>query len=238
MEREAESSVAGTVGAEGEEDQIAALEANGATAQAALEAAEAELRDRSAALEVLRAQAAEAEGKFAQLDRSQSDDERRLQQITTERTHLEHAAPAREQRVADLHERLVGLEAEANAATDRDTAAAQAATDARARREELAQRFYAVSAHLRSLEASRANRDRRLARARDRLQMLRELQAESEGMNQGLRALFGSRGVPREGESSGIPGVVGVLRHLIRAPQGSRTWRGSGAGGLHRRRDL
>ena len=39
-------------------------------------------------------------------------------------------------------------------------------------------------------------------------------------MRQGLRALFGSRGAPRGGEPSGIPGVLGVLRHVVRAPRG------------------
>ena len=50
--------------------------------------------------------------------------------------------------------------------------------------------------------------------------MLRELQGESEGMHQGLRALFGTHGVPRDGEPTGIPGVAGVLRRIVHAPRG------------------
>ena len=116
--------------------------------------------------------------------------------------------------------RGAGAEAAADEAQGTQAAAGVAAADAHDRRAELARDYNLAAARLRDLEAARSRRERDLTRARDRLQMLRELQGESEGMHQGLRALFGTRGVPRDGEPTGIPGVAGVLRRIVHAPRG------------------
>ena len=160
-----------------------------------------------------------AEG-LARLQRAAADAAER-QRLGDEELHrLEPEQAARRTRETALRMRLQEAEQTSLAAAEEAATAGRDAADAREQRSRLAQRYSTAAATLRKVEASRADRDRRLTRARDRLQMLEELQAESEGMQQGLRALFGSRGVPRAGESSGIPGVLGVLRHLISAPKG------------------
>ena len=155
-----------------------------------------------------------------QLRGAEAEDWERLARIEEERRELAAAAGRREQQPAALQARLESARGTGATAAATAAAAGREAAEARAVREEAVQRFYQLDANLRQLEASRSDRERQLARARDRLQLLRELQAESEGMNQGLRALFGSRGVPHGDEPSGIPGVVGVVRHLLRAPRG------------------
>lgn len=214
-----------SLGAQSDGEQAAAtgeqtIEEEAVAARAASDQAEAALGEAESRLAVLQRGGREIDQQLEELHQADSEDARRAQGQTEERERLE--AAARERR-AGLAARREAVHAAEQASTEAATAAGEAgseANEARAAREELSQRFYAAGAYLRGLEASRAERDRRLLRARDRLAMLRELQAESEGIHQGLRALFGSRGVPREGEETGIPGVIGVVRHLLRAPAG------------------
>ena len=196
------------------------MEAGAARARATQAEAEAVLQAAESALAALRARALEIDQReraLATLDQEAGQAGDRLAQ---EREQLQ----AREgQRAATLladREALMQAEELADVALQRAVQAGSEAQSARESRQELSNRFYSASAYLRGLESSRADRERRLVRARDRLQMLQELQAESEGIHQGLRALFGSRGVPREGEDTGIPGIVGVMRRLVRAPKG------------------
>ena len=168
----------------------------------------------------LRRRKAEADERLRRLAVVAAEEEQRLKAVEDERSALSAAANERTERMTPLRRRLEAAAVAAGEAAARLAASGPDANAAGERRDELAQRLYGAGARLRDLEASRAERERRLTRARDRLQMLKELQAESEGMQQGLRALFGSRGVPHAGEPTGIPGVVGVIRHLVRAPQG------------------
>ena len=101
-----------------------------------------------------------------------------------------------------------------------EAAAAELAA-AEQRREAAAAALQALDGEIEDLRRARRELEAELARSCDRLTMLRELQAESEGLRQGLRALFGAHGAPRDGHGSGIPGVVGVLRHRIKPRSGS-----------------
>lgn len=201
-------------------EQVASTETTVAQARAALTEAEAALAVIDAEHDGLRARAVAAGERLARLQAGEHEIEVRLYRVRAELEQLMPQGAPRQQRLATLRESLHHAEAAAAAAAETAAAAGRDAADAREQRERLAQRYYAAAAYLRNLELSRADRERRLARARDRLQLLKELQAESEGMRQGLRALFGSRGAPRGGDPSGIPGVLGVLRHAVRAPRG------------------
>ena len=195
-------------------------EEQAAAARAASDQAETALREAESHLVALQRSEREIDRQLDESAKAEAEDERRSDGLTRERGTLEAAATDRQ---AGLTARRDAVHSAEQAAAGAGTAAGEAGSEARAAREtreQLSQRFYAAGAYLRGLEASRAERDRRLVRARDRLAMLRELQAESEGIHQGLRALFGSKGVPRGGEETGIPGVIGVVRHLVRAPAG------------------
>ncbi len=208
------------VDAEQPEDEATALAREVSGARAELDRADETLAAHSARLEELRRRALEAEQRLAAFDRAEEESEQRSLRIVAERETLTHQQEETGARIGALRRSQEQADRHSAEAGRRAAQAGVEATQAHSAREDLGRRFYAASAHLRGLEASRADRDRRLTRARDRLQMLRELQAESEGINQGLRALFGSRGVPRDGEETGIPGVIGVVRHLVRAPAG------------------
>ncbi len=191
-----------------------------ADARSASEQAEAVLREAESRLVMLEREGRETDQQLATLNEADSEDAQRALRLADEGEQLE--VLLRERRV-ELAARRDALQRAEQASADAATAAGDAGSEAnlaQTTRKDLSQRFYTTGAYLRGLEASRAERDRRLQRARDRLAMLRELQAESEGTQQGLRALFGSGGVPHEGETTGIPGVVGVVRHLLRAPDG------------------
>lgn len=194
------------------------LERSLAEAEDALTAARDRLAQVDTEQEAIRGRLIEIDEALARLRGAQAEDDARLSHIAAERDRLR--SDIAEARRSTLQAELEEAEAVAARAEEASSAAAAAAKKARASREGLAQRYYAVSAYIRNLESSRAARERRLQAARDRLDILRAMQAESEGMRQGLRALFGSRGVPRGDEPTGIPGVLGVLRHLIRVPRG------------------
>ena len=200
--------------------ETASAETTVAQARAALTEAEAALAVIDAEHDDLRARAVAAGERLARLQAGAHEIEVRLSRLRTESEQMTPQVAPRQLRLTTLRQNLHHAEATAAAAAETAAATGRDAGDAREQRERLAQRYYAAAAYLRNLELSRADRERRLARARDRLQLLKELQAESEGMRQGLRALFGSRGAPRGGEPSGIPGVLGVLRHVVRAPRG------------------
>ncbi|MCZ6781866.1 MAG: hypothetical protein O7G30_01020, partial [Proteobacteria bacterium] len=200
--------------------QAESMEAGAARARATQTEAETVLQAAESALAALRERALEIDQReraLATLDKEASQAGDRLAQ---EREQLQAREGQRAAMLLADREALMQAEELADAALQRAAQAGSEAQSARESRQELSNRFYSASAYLRGLESSRADRERRLTRARDRLQMLQELQAESEGIHQGLRALFGSRGVPREGEDTGIPGVVGVMRRLVRAPKG------------------
>ena len=201
----------------------AAIEAAAAAATAA--AAEAEeaqdaLDAAAARLESLRRARDEAGAALAALDREAQADNRRLAESAQRVARIRAQLPERERALRTVGARLAGAEAAAEEAQGTQAAAGVAAADAHDRRAELARDYNLAAARLRDLETARSRRERDLTRARDRLQMLRELQGESEGMHQGLRALFGTHGVPRDGEPTGIPGVAGVLRRIVHAPRG------------------
>ena len=200
--------------------QIESLESAAAAARAELAAAEEALRAVDAEQEELRRRRLELDDAATRLDREDAADAQRTADAGRELERLRREDPARAARLEAARERLAEAEYAAGEADTLAAAAEAAAAEAEARRGELARDHNLAAARLRDIEGSRGQRERRLTRARDRLQMLHELQAESEGMHQGLRALFGSRGVPREDEPTGIPGVVGVVRHLVRAPAG------------------
>ena len=187
-------------------------------AEEALTAARDHLAQVDAEQEVVRGRLIEIDEDLARLRGAQAEDGARLTHIAAERERLR--ADTGEARRSPLQAALEEAEAVARGAEEASSAAAAAAKQARENREGLAQRYYAVSAYIRNLESARAARERRVQAARDRLEILRAMQAESEGMRQGLRALFGGRGVPRGDEPTGIPGVLGVLRHLMRVPRG------------------
>ncbi len=188
--------------------------------EAALDAARRRLAAIEAEQETLRGRSAAAQERLSRLDAAGRENDTRLARIATEIEQIEAQASVWEQRRRLLEDARAQADDGVARADESTKAAAAAAAEARRTREDLAQRSYGAAAFLRNLEASRSDRERRLARARDRLQLLRELQAEAEGMKQGLRALFGARGVPRGDEPTGIPGVLGVVRHLLRAPRG------------------
>ena len=196
------------------------LERTLAEAEAALSGARERLAQVDTEQETQRGRLANIEEELARLRGDQAESDARLGHLADERERIAARAAAAAQRRPVLAIPLEEAQAAAARADQRGAEAAAAAAGARESREDLAQRYYAVSAYIRNLESSRATRERRLQRARDRLEILREMQAESEGMRQGLRALFGGRGVPRGDEPTGIPGVLGVLRHLLRAPRG------------------
>ncbi|PZC44886.1 MAG: chromosome segregation protein [Chloroflexi bacterium] len=202
------------------DEQRQSVEAATAAAAAAVSQAQATLAAASAELAQLRRRRDEADAVLARLDREQSDDERRLAESTRRIAQIQAAAPQRESDLRALAQRLAAAQDAAQEAGRVQAQSGVAASDTQARRAEIARDYNLAAARLRDLESARSQRERDLTRANDRLQMLRELQAESEGMHQGLRALFGTRGVPRDGEPTGIPGVVGVLRHLLHAPRG------------------
>ena len=200
--------------------QAESMEAGAARARATQAEAEAVLQAAESALAALRERALEIDQReraLATLDQEAGQAGDRLAQ---ERDQFQAREGQRAAMLLADREALMQAEELADVALQRAAQAGSEAQSARESRQELSNRFYSASAYLRGLESSRADRERRLVRARDRLQMLQELQAESEGIHQGLRALFGSRGVPREGEDTGIPGVVGVMRRLVRAPKG------------------
>ena len=200
--------------------QRQSIETAAAAATAELASAEQALAAAEADLAALRRRRDEAAATLGRLDREDAEDERRIQEARDRVAQLSAEAPQREQEAATLRQRLAGAQAAAQEAGRLQAEAGVAASAAHDRRAELSRDYNLGAARLRDIESARSQRERNLTRDRDRLQMLRELQAESEGMHQGLRALFGARGVPREGESTGIPGVVGVVRHLVRAPRG------------------
>ncbi len=191
-----------------------------ATAAAEAEAAQDALDAAAARLGSLRRAHDEAGAALAALDREAQADDRRLAESAQRVARIRAQLPERERALGTVGARLAGAEAAADEAQGTQAAAGVAAADAHDRRAELARDYNLAAARLRDLEADRSRRERDLTRARDRLQMLRELQGESEGMHQGLRALFGTRGVPRDGEPTGIPGVAGVLRRIVHAPRG------------------
>ena len=162
----------------------------------------------------------EATAAQAAIDREAQADDRRLAESAQRLARIRAQLPERERALRTAGARLTGAEAAAEEAQAAQAAAGVAAADAHDRRAELARDYNLAAARLRDLETDRNRRERDLTRARDRLQMLRELQGESEGMHQGLRALFGTHGVPRDGEPTGIPGVAGVLRRIVHAPRG------------------
>ena len=194
------------------------LEQSLAEAEGALDAARDRLALVDAEQEAIRGRLIEIDGDLARLRGAQAEGDARLSHINAERERLGGDITAA--RRSTLQAALEEAETVAARAEEVSVEGAAIAKQARARRESLAQRYYAASAYIRNLESSRADRERRLQAARDRLDILRAMQAESEGMRQGLRALFGSRGVPRGDEPTGIPGVLGVLRHLMRVPRG------------------
>jgi chromosome segregation protein len=196
------------------------LAADGDSARATLVEAEGLLRQTEGERDTLRERAGAVDALTARHRDAEAQESVRRDRIASERESIEPTTTTRAERIVTLRMRVGHAQEAANAAASVAAEAGRDADEAREQREELVQRFYAAGAYLRNLEAARADRERRLARARDRLELLRELQAESEGMNQGLRALFGSRGVPHADEPSGIPGVVGVIRHLVRSPRG------------------
>ena len=189
-------------------------------AEAALAAARERLAQVDAEQETVRGRLARIEEELARLRGDQAECDARLHHIEDERERIRASLAVAQERRPLLEAPLQVADDAATRADQMGSEAAAAAKQARESREDLAQRYYAVSAYIRNLESSRATRERRLQRARDRLEILREIQAESEGMRQGLRALFGGSGVPRGNEPTGIPGVLGVLRHLVRAPRG------------------
>ena len=193
--------------------EVAAAEAEAVAAQDALDAAAARLAS-------LRRAHDEATAAQAAIDREAQDDDRRLAESAQRLARIRAQLPERERVLRTAGARLTGAEAAAEEAQATQAAAGVAAADAHDRRAELARDYNLAAARLRDLETDRSRRERDLTRARDRLQMLRELQGESEGMHQGLRALFGTHGVPRDGEPTGIPGVAGVLRRIVHAPRG------------------
>ena len=194
------------------------LERSLGEAEEALTAARDRLAQVDAEQEVVRGRLIEVDEDLARLRGAQAEDDERLHHIAAECERLR--GDTGEARRSTMQAALEEAEAVATGAEETSSAAAAAAKQARENREGLAQRYYAVSAYIRNLESARAARERRLQAARDRLEILRAMQAESEGMRQGLRALFGGRGVPRGAEPTGIPGVLGVLRHLMRVPRG------------------
>ena len=201
----------------------AAIEAAAAAATAASgEAEEAQdaLDAAAARLASLRRAHDEATAAQAAIDREAQADDRRLAESAQRLARIRAQLPERERVLRTAGARLTGAEAAAEEAQAAQAAAGVAAADAHDRRAELARDYNLAAARLRDLETDRSRRERDLTRARDRLQMLRELQGESEGMHQGLRALFGTHGVPRDGEPTGIPGVAGVLRRIVHAPRG------------------
>jgi len=201
-------------------DEAATLAHEVETAREELRDADKALAARGAELDELRRRALEAEQRLADYDRAEQESEQRLLRIGAEREALDQAEEETGARIGTLRQSQEQADRQSAESARLAAQAGAEATQTHAAREDLGRKFYAASAHLRGLEASRSDRERRLTRARDRLQMLGELQAESEGINQGLRALFGSRGVPRDGEETGIPGVIGIVRHLVRAPSG------------------
>jgi len=84
------------------------------------------------------------------------------------------------QAINELQLRIAETREDAKKAEEHQVEASIEAANIRTQREDLVQQFYAAGAYLRNLEASRGDRERRLSRSRDRLEMLRELQAESE----------------------------------------------------------
>ena len=202
------------------DEQRQSVEAAAAAAAAEVARAESALTAATTALTALRERREQADATLARLEREQSDDERRLAESSERLAQLQASAPQREIELRAIVQRLEAAQDAAQEAGRVQAETGVAAADAHDRRAELARDYNLAAARLRDLESARSQRERDLTRARDRLLMLRELQAESEGMHQGLRALFGSRGVPRDGEPTGIPGVVGVLRHLVHAPRG------------------
>ena len=201
-------------------DRAGALEQSVAEARVAWETAESELAAIDADLERQRRAAIAAEDRRVQLRREQAEGARRLDEIRGERSRIKRDAAARDERLQELRDRIERTERAASQAAGDAANAGHDAAQARERREAASRRSYAAAAYLRHLEAGRAERERKLAHARDRLALLKQLQAESEGMHAGLRALFGGRGVPREGGAGGVPGVVAVLRHCLRARRG------------------
>ncbi len=200
--------------------EAAAAAASSAAAETEAGAAQDALDAAAARLESLRRARDEAGAALAALDREAQADDRRLAESARRVARIRAQLPERERALRTVGARLAGAEAAAEEAQGTQAAAGVAAADAHDRRAELARNYNLAAARLRDLEAARSRRERDLTRARDRLQMLRELQGESEGMHQGLRALFGTRGVPRDGEPTGIPGVAGVLRRIVHAPRG------------------
>ena len=199
-------------------EERAAIEVTAASGEA--EAAQDALDAAAARLASLRRAHDEAAAAQAALDREAQADDRRLAESARRLARIRAQLPERERALRTAGARLAGAEAAAEEAQAAQAAAGVAAADAHDRRAELARDYNLAAARLRDLETDRSRRERDLTRARDRLQMLRELQGESEGMHQGLRALFGTHGVPRDGEPTGIPGVAGVLRRIVHAPRG------------------
>ncbi len=207
-------------GEEPDAERRASLAADAATAAAEAGAAQEALDAAAGRLAGLRRVRDEADAELDRLDRAARDDERRRAESARRADGVRAGLPAREDALQTLRSRLDGAEAAVGEAQTAQAEAGVRASDAYERRAELARDYNLATARLRDLETARAGRERDLDRARDRLQMLRELQGESEGMHQGLRALFGTRGVPRDGESTGVPGVAAVLRRVVHAPRG------------------
>ncbi|GAB4325953.1 MAG: chromosome segregation protein SMC [Dehalococcoidia bacterium] len=203
--------------------EVDAARASLAQSRDALDMAEREYAAKRSELQDLRQAADTDEGRLEELREAAGRAERRLAELARER---EQSSARRKQLLVEL----IGYGRRYAELSVRAGSGEQRLEEARLAAEEARERLQRVQQELRQYEDA-ANADlRKQDHLEGRLEALRRVQAEQEGIARGTRALLvmgqaliediepGSLGEPAE-----IPGVVGLLARQIRVPAGLET---------------